>query len=71
MLLLPKELDATKVLNNALRSDVRLYGHQHLINLRTDVVKLMATSSGLNKLHYENILVEIDKILSKLNKTEA
>ncbi|RZL40896.1 MAG: zinc-dependent metalloprotease, partial [Pedobacter sp.] len=71
MLLLPKELDATKVLNNALRSDVRLYGHQHLILLRSDVVKLMVTSTGLNKLHYENIIVDIDKILSKLNKTDA
>lgn len=71
MLLLPKELDATKVLNNALRSDVRLYGQQHLIQLRADVEKLMVGSSGLNKLHYENILVDIDKILSKINKTDS
>jgi len=70
MLLLPKELDATKVLNNALRSDVRLYGHQHLIKLRADVEKLMVNSSGLNKLHYEDILIDIDKILSKLKKID-
>ena len=71
MLLLPKELDVTKALNNALRSDVKLYGQQHLIKLRSDVEKLMTTSSGLNKLHYENILIDIDKILSKLKKTDA
>jgi hypothetical protein len=30
----------------------------------------MNGSTGLNKEHFENILIEIDKIISKLNKTD-
>ena len=71
MLLLPKEVEPGKALNTAQRSDVRLYGQQHLAKLRTDIVKLMASATGLNKQHLENILIEIDKITSKLNKTTA
>ncbi|RYF25242.1 MAG: DUF5117 domain-containing protein [Flavobacteriales bacterium] len=69
MLLLPKEAEPGKALNAAQRSDVRLYGQQHLIKLRADIVILMGNTTGLNKQHLENILVEIDKITSKLNKT--
>ena len=71
MLLLPKEVEPGKALNTAQRSDVRLYGKQHLIQLRADVVKLAATTTGFNKQHFESILLDIDKIISKLNKSEA
>ncbi|HEX8014787.1 MAG TPA: zinc-dependent metalloprotease [Flavobacterium sp.] len=70
LLLLPKEAEPGKALNTAQRSDVRLYGKQHLLKLRTDVTKLMSASTGLNKEHFESILIEIDKIISKLNKTD-
>jgi hypothetical protein len=70
MLLLPKEVEPGKALNAAQRSDVRLYAKQHLLKLRTDVTKLMSVTTGFNKEHYEGILIEIDKIISKLNKTD-
>ncbi|MDI5887246.1 zinc-dependent metalloprotease [Flavobacterium sp. LB3P48] len=69
MLLLPKEVEPGKALNAAQRSDVALYSKQHLLRLRTDVMKLMSVTTGLNKEHLEGILIEIDKIVSKINKT--
>lgn len=68
MLLLPKELEPGKAANAAQRSDVRLYGKQHLLKLKTDVAKLMNGTSGLSKDHFESILIEIDKIITKLDK---
>ncbi|MCV2483528.1 zinc-dependent metalloprotease [Flavobacterium sp. SH_e] len=68
MLLLPKEVEPGKASNTAQRSDVRLYGKQHLLKLKTDVAKLMNASTGINKDHYESILIEIDKIITKLDK---
>ncbi|PTS91762.1 zinc-dependent metalloprotease, partial [Flavobacterium sp. HMWF030] len=70
LLLLPKEAEGTRALNTAQRSDVRLYAKQHLVKLRSDVTKLMIGSTGLNKEHFESILIEIDKITSKINKTD-
>ncbi len=69
MLLLPKEVEPGKALNAAQRSDVALYSKQHLLRLRTDVTKLISVTTGLNKEHLEGILIEIDKIVSKINKT--
>ncbi|MBW1654661.1 zinc-dependent metalloprotease [Flavobacterium quisquiliarum] len=69
MLLLPKETEPGKALNAAQRSDVRLYGKQHLVKLRAEVVKLMNSATGINKDHFEAILIEIDKISTKLNST--
>jgi hypothetical protein len=69
LLLLPKETDPGKALTSAQRSDVALYAKQHILKLRTDVEKLMSLSTGLNKEHFESILIEIDKIISKINKT--
>lgn len=68
MLLLPKEVEPGKASNTAQRSDVRLYGKQHLLKLKTDVAKLMNASTGISKDHYESILIEIDKIITKLDK---
>ncbi|MCI9845545.1 zinc-dependent metalloprotease [Flavobacterium pectinovorum] len=67
-LLLPKDLDAGKALNNAQRSDVRLYAKQHLVKLRDDIESLMKTATGLNKDHFENVLAELEQIMYKLNK---
>jgi hypothetical protein len=69
MLLLPKEVEPGKALSTAQRSDIRLYGKQHLLKLRTDITKLMNVATGLNKEHFESILIEIDKIITKINKT--
>ncbi|WP_091495277.1 zinc-dependent metalloprotease [Flavobacterium phragmitis] len=69
MLLLPKETEPGKALNTAQRSDVRLYAKQHLVKLRAEVVKLMNSATGINKDHFEAILIEIDKISTKLNST--
>lgn len=70
MLLLPKEVEPGKALTNAQRSDVKLYGQQHLLKLRSDIEKLNATATGINKLHYDNLIVEIDKINSKIKKAD-
>ncbi len=70
LLLLPKEAEGSRALNTAQRSDVRLYAKQHLIKLRSDVTKLMNGTTGLNKEHFESILIEIDKIISKINKID-
>lgn len=69
MLLLPKELEPEKQRNARQRSDVRLYGKQHLVKVREDVTKLMNGASGLSKDHYEALIIEIDKIITKLNST--
>lgn len=68
MLLLPKETEPGKALSAAQRSDVRLYGKQHLTKVKTEVTKLMNASTGFNKEHFESILTEIDKIITKLDK---
>ena len=69
VLLLPKEIDPTKALTTAQRSDVRLYGKQHILKLRGDIAKLMMETTGINKEHFHSMLIEIDKIITKLNKT--
>ena len=69
MLLLPKEVEPGKALTTAQRSDVRLYGKQHLLKLRADITKLMIGTTGLNKEHFESLLIEINKIITKINKT--
>lgn len=68
MLLLPKEAEPGKALNAAQRSDVRLYAKQHLLKLKTEITKLMNASTGINKDHFESILIDIDKINTKLDK---
>jgi len=68
MLLLPKELEPGKAANAAQRSDVKLYAKQHLLKLKTDIEKLKASATGINKDHYESILIDIDKIITKLDK---
>ncbi len=67
LLLLPKEVEPGKALNTAQRSDVRLYAKQHLLKLRTDIEKLKTVAIGINKEHFESILIEIDKIIAKIN----
>ena len=69
MLLLPKETEPGKALTTAQRSDVRLYGKQHLLKLRGDIATLMIGTTGINKEHFQSMLIEIDKIITKLNKT--
>lgn len=68
MILLPKELEPGKAANAAQRSDVRLYAKQHLLKLKTDIEKLKASATGINKDHYESILIDIEKIITKLDK---
>lgn len=68
LLLLPKETEPGKALNTAQRSDIRLYGRQHILKLKADITKLVSTTTGLNKEHYESILIEIEKIIIKLDK---
>ncbi|MNJ92857.1 hypothetical protein D3C87_105310 [compost metagenome] len=68
---MPKEQEPGKALNTVQRSDIRLYGKSHIVKLRADVEKLMANTTGFDREHYQNIILEIDKIISKLNKTDA
>ncbi|MFC5681658.1 zinc-dependent metalloprotease [Flavobacterium sp. MAHUQ-51] len=67
LLLLPKEIDPTKALNSAQRSDVALYAKLHLLKLRTDIEKLKNEAVGMNKEHFENVLIEVDKLIKKIN----
>ncbi|MBD0825443.1 zinc-dependent metalloprotease [Aestuariibaculum marinum] len=66
MLLIPTP---GKALNTAQRSDVVLYGKQHLLELKAAANKLIKGEKGINKSHLEHILIEIEKIISKINKT--
>lgn len=66
-ILLPQDLESGKASTAAQRSDVRLYGKQHLLKLRQDIVKLMDKTTGINQEHFENMLLEIDQITCKLN----
>lgn len=68
ILLLPKELEPGRAANAAQRSDVKLYAKQHLLKLKTDIEKLKTSATGINKDHYESILIDIDKIIAKLDK---
>lgn len=69
MLLLPKEVEPGKALTTAQRSDVSLYGKQHLLQLRAEITKLMMGTTGINKEHFQSLLIEINKIVTKINKT--
>jgi hypothetical protein len=46
-----------------------LYGKQHLLKLRADITKLMMGTTGINKEHFQSLLIEINKIVTKINKT--
>lgn len=67
-LLLPKDVQEGKALTTSQRSDVALYGKQHLVKLRIAITKLIEGTIGINKEHFENSLLEIDRITYKLNK---
>ena len=68
LLLLPRELEPGRASNAAQRSDVKLYGKQHLLKLKTDIEKMRDSAAGINKDHFESILIDIDKIITKLDK---
>ncbi|WP_147677405.1 zinc-dependent metalloprotease [Algibacter pacificus] len=58
-----------KLLTTAQRSDVVLYGREHLIELKKTVNRLIKGEKGINKSHLEFILIEMEKINKKINKT--
>ncbi|XCF07438.1 zinc-dependent metalloprotease [Tamlana crocina] len=58
-----------KLLTTAQRSDVVLYAKQHLLELKKTVNRLIKGEKGINKSHLEFILLEIEKINKKINKT--
>lgn len=66
--LLLKDVEPGKALNAAQRSDVRLYGKQHLLKLKKDIISLKDASNGINKEHLENIIAELNQIEFQLNK---
>jgi hypothetical protein len=65
MLINPKDVADGKAMNNAQRSDVRLEAIVHLKAIREKTKVLVAQSSGINKLHLEDITEQINKILKK------
>ncbi|MCD0487660.1 zinc-dependent metalloprotease [Pedobacter sp. MC2016-14] len=65
MLVNPKDVEEGKAMNNAQRSDVRLEAKRHLNNIREKVQQLLPQSEGINKLHLEDVIVQIDKIIKK------
>jgi len=70
-LLLPKDVQDGKALTTAQRSDIALYGKQHLLKLRDDISKLMKAATGLNREHFESLLLDLDRITYKLNKNNS
>ncbi|SFD34935.1 zinc-dependent metalloprotease [Algibacter pectinivorans] len=58
-----------KLLTAAQRSDVVLYGREHLLELKKSVNSLIKGEKGINKSHLELILIEIEKINKTINKT--
>lgn len=70
-LLLPKDVQDGKTLTTAQRSDIALYGKQHLLKLRDDMSKLMKATTGLNREHFESLLLQLDQITYKLNKNNV
>ncbi|MFC0777006.1 zinc-dependent metalloprotease [Flavobacterium sp. HJSW_4] len=69
-LLLSKDL-GTKALNAAQRSDVRLYGRQHVLKLKAAIPELISACDGINKEHLENILADIDDMIYKLENKNS
>jgi len=67
MLINPKEVADGKAMNNAQRSDVRLEAIKHLDDISERVKLLIPQSSGLNKQHLEDVIVQINKIIKKSN----
>ena len=67
MLINPKEVADGKAMNNAQRSDVRLEAIKHLDDISERVKLLIPQSSGLNKKHLEDVIVQINKIIKKSN----
>jgi hypothetical protein len=65
MLVNPKEVADGRAMNNAQRSDVRLEAITHMNNIKEKVTALIPQSTGINKLHLEDVLVQINKIIKK------
>lgn len=65
MLVNPKDVADGKAMNNAQRSDVRLEAMRHIKAIREKVKLLIPNAEGINKLHLEDVQVQIDKIIKK------
>lgn len=65
MLVNPKDVADGKAMNNSQRSDVRLEAMVHLDKVRERVKILIPQTTGLNKRHLEDTLVQIDKMIKK------
>jgi len=65
MMINPKDIADGKAMNNIQRSDVRLEAIEHIKNVREAITTMLPQAVGLNKLHFEDMLVQIDKILKK------
>lgn len=58
-------------MNAVQRSDVRLYGKQHLLKLKEDIVALADASEGINREHLENLLAPYTTDYVKKDKKVA
>jgi len=65
VLINPKDVADGKAMNNSQRSDVRLEAVKHMGHIREKVKQLIPKSTGLNKLHLEDILLQINRINKK------
>ena len=52
----------------ASQSDIGLYAHEHLGRLESHVRELLADAKGINKLHFERILIELRNIRNNYEK---
>jgi len=67
MLVNPKDVADGKAMNNAQRSDIRLEAIKHLGDISEKLKLLIPQSSGLNKQHLEDVVVQVNKIIKKSN----
>ena len=63
----PKDVADGKAMNNAQRSDVRLEATIHIKAISEKVKTLIPQSTGMNKQHLEDVMLQINRIIKKSN----
>lgn len=68
MLINPKDVADGRAMSSAQRSDVRLEVIVHLSEIRKKVEALSMQTTGIDRTHFQDIILQIDKIINKNNK---
>jgi len=65
MLINPRDVAEGKAMNTIQRSDVRLEAISHIKNIKGVLSALVSNTTGIAKLHFEDMSIQIDKMLLK------